>query len=197
MLMNDSSSTRGWIVALLLLGAALLIGAAALLGTRPPAVEITILPPQATATPLPSPTAMPVMVYVTGAVMRPESLVSLPAGSRVEDAIEAAGGAVPGADLTAVNQAARVKDGDQVHIPRAGETTALATPGLVLVAINSATSDELEALPGVGPSLAAAIIAYRDSFGPFHGLEELDAVDGVGPRMLETLAPLVSFEQSG
>lgn len=195
--MNDSGSTRGWIVALLLLGAALLAGAAALLGSRPQPVEITILPAAATATPTASPPPAPVMVYVTGAVARPESLVSLPAGSRVEDAIAAAGGAQASADLTAINQAARVRDGDQVHVPQTGETAVLATPGFRLVYINSAETEELETLPGVGPALAAAILAYRASAGPFLSLEDLDAVDGIGPRMLETLGPLVSFEQNG
>lgn len=195
--MNESASTRSWIVALLLLGAALLIGAAALISSKPQPVEITILPPAATATATTSPTPAPVMVYVTGAVARPESLVSLPAGSRVEDAIAAAGGPQAGADLAAINQAARVRDGDQVHVPQTGETAVLATPGIRLIYINSAEADELEALPGVGPSLAAAILAYRANIGPFVSLEDLDAVDGIGPRMLETLGPLISFEQDG
>ncbi len=193
--MNESASTRAWIVSFLLLGAALFIGAAALLSTRPQPVEITILPPQPTATATASPPPAPVMIYVTGAVVRPESLVALPAGSRVEDAIAAAGGAADGADLTAVNQAARVMDGDQVHVPRTGETTALATASITLVYINTATADELEELPGVGPSLAAAIIAQRETAGPFTSLDDVDAVDGIGPRMLETLGPLLSFEQ--
>ncbi|HYO89962.1 MAG TPA: helix-hairpin-helix domain-containing protein [Candidatus Limnocylindrales bacterium] len=193
--MNESASTRAWIVSLLLLGAALLIGAAALLGTRPQPVEITILPPQPTATATATPPPAPVMIYVTGAVARPESLVSLPAGSRVEDAIAAAGGAQADADLTAVNQAARVMDGDQVHVPHTGETTALATASVNLVYINLATAQELEALPDVGPAMAAAIIARRESVGPFTSLDDLDAIDGVGPRMLETLGPLLSFDQ--
>ncbi len=192
--MNEGTSSRGWILSLLVLAAAVLIGAVALWSSRPQPVAITILPPQPTATPPASPTPAPITVYVTGAVAQPESLVSLPVGSRVQDALDAAGGATANADLTAVNLASRLRDGDQVHVPEAGQGTGLATPNRpATLDINSATAGELEALPEVGPSLAAAIVAWRDANGPFTSLEDLDAVDGVGPRMLETLAPLIRF----
>ena len=192
--MNEKPASRGWILSLLLLAAAVLVGAVALWSSRPQPVAITILPPQPTATPPPSATPAPITVYVTGAVAQPGTLVSLPAGSRVQDAIAGAGGASASADLTAVNLAARVQDGDQVHVPEAGDTTALATPNRpAALDLNTATAEELEALPEVGPSLAAAILAYRDANGPFTSLDDLDAVDGIGPRLLETLAPLVRF----
>jgi len=194
---NDGKSSKGWIAAFLILAVAVLIGAIALWSTRPQPVEITILPPVPTATATDSPPPAPITVYVTGAVVQPASLVSLPAGSRVGDAIQASGGAAANADLTAVNLAAIVRDGDQIHVPAQGETTTLATPGAVVVYINTATAEELEALPEVGPSLAAAIIARREAEGPFTSLDDLDAVDGIGPNLLETLAPLISFEVAG
>ena len=195
--MNEPASTRSWIVAIVLLAIAVLVGAIALWSTRPQPVEITVLPPVPSATPPATETPAPFTVYVTGAVQRPNQLVRLAPGSRVDDSSAAAGGAAANADLSAVNRAARVRDGDQVHVPEVGETTALATPGVTVVFINSATATELEALPGVGPELAAAILAQREQAGPFTSLDDLDAVEGIGPRMLETLAPLVSFETGG
>ncbi len=192
--MTEPTSSRSWIASFVVLALAVLVGAVALWSTRPQPIEITILPPGPSATPAPSLTPGPVTIYVTGAVNQPETLIALPAGSRVEDALAAAGGALPDADLTAVNLAARLRDGDQVHVPRVGETPALATPNAVLVYINSATLDELDSLPGVGPELAAAILAYREAEGSFTSLDDLDAVDGIGPRLLEDLAPLISFE---
>ena len=192
--MNEGASSRGWIVSFLVLATAVLIGAVALWSSRPQPVAITILPPQPTDTPTASPTPAPITVYVTGAVAQPESVVSLPVGSRVRDALDAAGGATANADLTAVNLASRLRDGDQVHVPEAGETTALATANSpATLDINTATAEEMESLPEVGPSLAATILAYRVANGPFASLEDLDAVEGIGPRLLETLAPLIRF----
>ena len=195
--MKSEGSSKGLIASFLILAAAVLIGAVALWSTRPQPVEITILPPVPTATATDSPPPAPITVYVTGAVAQPAMLVSLPAGSRVEDAIRASGGATNDADLTAINLAAVVRDGDQVHVPVLGETTALATPNAVIVSINTADAGELETLPGVGPGLAAAIIAQREAAGPFASLDDLDAVDGIGPRLLETLAPLIRFDEGG
>lgn len=195
--MNGGSSSKGWIASFLILAVAVLIGAVALYSTRPQPVEITILPPVPTATATDSPPPAPITVYVTGAVMQPASLVSLPAGSRVQDAIQASGGPAENADLTAVNLASTLRDGDQIHVPELGETTTVATPNAVVIFINTATAEELDTLPGVGPGLAAAIIAYREAEGPFTSLDDLDAVDGIGPALLETLAPLVSFELTG
>lgn len=195
--MKSEGSSKGWIASFLILAAAVLVGAVALWSTRPQPVEITILPPVPTATATDSPPPAPITVYVTGAVAQPAMLVSLPAGSRVEDAIRASGGATNDADLTAINLAAVMRDGDQVHVPVRGETTALATPNAVIVSINTADAGELETLPGVGPGLAAAIIAQREAAGPFASLDDLDAVDGIGPRLLETLAPLIRFDEGG
>ncbi|MCA9913493.1 MAG: ComEA family DNA-binding protein [Anaerolineae bacterium] len=198
-------SPRGTILAFLIIVIAIAAGAALLLVTRPETIEITINPPQPTSTPEPTATPEPILVYVTGAVHEPETTVSLPYNSRVADAIEAAGGATDDADLSLVNLAAVLRDGDQVHVPPqstageadsdASQVEALPTrPGGEIIAINSATAEELQTLPGIGPSTAAAIIEYREANGAFSSLEDLDNVPGIGPATLETLAPLLVFD---
>ena len=163
--------------------------------TRPQPARITVIPPAPTATAAPSATPSPVTVYVTGAVGKPGSMITLPPGSRVQQAVDAAGGTIEGADLQRVNLAAIVHDGDQVDVPARGVSVTLATPsGGGMIHINQATAEELEALPGVGPALAQAIVEYRTSNGPFATLDALDAVEGIGPGLLETLAPLIAFD---
>jgi competence protein ComEA len=167
-----------------------------LLATRPQPVQITINPPQPTFTPEPTATREPIVVYVTGEVNQPETTVTLPYGSRVQDALDAAGGVTENADMTGVNVAALLRDGDQIHVPAIGaEETVLATPsGGEIIFINRATAEELDALPGVGPALAEAIVAYREENGPFTSMEDLDAVEGIGPGLLADLDGLISFE---
>ena len=146
------------------------------------------------------------VVHVSGAVLAP-GVVTLPAGSRVHQAISAAGGAAAAADLDVLNLAAVAEDGQKIHIPRQGElpggdgagsqgqgsTAAPADAGAgAKVNINTAGVDELDALPKVGPVLAQRIVDWRKEHGPFSAIEDLDAVDGVGPKMLETLLPLVT-----
>ncbi|MFQ3647348.1 MAG: helix-hairpin-helix domain-containing protein [Anaerolineae bacterium] len=170
--------------------------AAVVVLTRPAPVEIVIVPPQPTSTPAPTSTRLPITVYVTGAVNRPNQLVTLPHGSRVQEAITAAGGLTDEAVLSAVNLAGILRDGDQVHVPSAVERVSLPTalPSSQTVAINRATEEELTALPGIGPVLAAQIIAYREANGPFADLTALGEVAGIGERTLEMLAPLVVFD---
>ncbi len=176
-------------------------GAMVFLLRRPPPVTITVIPPGPTATPAPSATPGPIAVYVTGAVATPQIIVSLPYGSRVIDAIEAAGGFTAEADRVRVNQAQVLRDGDQVHVfalqadSDTHEETILATPSdSGTVYINTADQAALESLPRVGPELARRIIAYREQHGPFVTPEDLLAVNGIGPSLLETIAPLISFE---
>lgn len=191
------------LVTLILVGGLIVAGMVVVLQTRPVPVEITIRPPLPTATAAPSATPGPILVYVTGAVGKPETTVSLPAGSRVQDALDAAGGTTDEADLVRVNVAGVLHDGDQVHVPSlveaaTAESTAdvvLATPsGGAKVYINTATLEELQTLPGVGPSTAQKIIDYRTEHGPFKSLDDLDAVSGIGPALLEKIAPFVVFE---
>jgi competence protein ComEA len=138
----------------------------------------------------------------------------VPQGSRLFEALELAGGATAEADLAAVNLAAVVVDGGQVHVPRKGEAVPPAPPadtggpnpsGRVpggsgstgsgmpagMVDLNTADAATLEALPRVGPVLAERIIAWRTEHGPFTRAEDLDAVPGIGPALLEALLPLV------
>jgi competence protein ComEA len=138
------------------------------------------------------------VVHVAGAVNRP-GLYELDDGSRIDDAIAEAGGAKPKAALELVNLAAPVADGQQVLVPlrgapvaAAGESGGPAAPG-VKVSLNSATIEQLDALPGIGPVTAQQIVDFRTANGGFGSIEELDAVPGIGPARLEQLRELVSL----
>ena len=97
------------------------------------------------------------------------------------------------ADLPAVNLAAPLSDGEQIVVPARGAAGAVsASAGSTIVDLNSATAEQLDALPGIGPSTAAKIVAYRQQHGAFHSLEELDAVSGIGPSKLAELKGLVT-----
>jgi len=138
------------------------------------------------------------VVDVEGAVRRP-GLVRLPSGSRVADAVARAGGTTRLADRSAVNLAAPVSDGQQVLVPRRGSAAgtggASAVPGGAApsgpVSLSSATAEQLDALPGVGPVTAQKIVDYRTQHGAFHSVDELDAIPGIGPARLADLRGLV------
>lgn len=163
---------------------------------RPDPVIIEIHPPRPTATPAPTATREPVLVYVTGEVTNPEILVNLPFGSRVSDAVEAAGGFTNDANLSLVNLAGRVRDGDHVHVPSINVShSELPTPaGDARVYINTATQAELESLPDIGAVTARRIIEYRELVGDFADFDDLDQVTGVGPATLEKLQDLIAFD---
>lgn len=166
-----------------------------LLNGRPEPVQILIQPPQPTATSLPTGTPSPVTVYVTGAVTKPDQLITLPAGSRVQDVLTAAGGALSSADLERVNLASVLRDGDQIHVPEQAKPVLLPTANTSgIVDVNRATVEELDALPGVGPELAERIVTYREANGPFADLNALDAVEGIGPSILEDIQNFVRFD---
>jgi competence protein ComEA len=137
-----------------------------------------------------------IYVDVVGAVRRP-GLYRLRAGARVADALRRAGGPTPKAQLELVNLAALIADGEQVVVPRrgaavvaAGGAAGAATSGPVH--LNSATVEQLDELPGVGPVTAQKIIDYRTQHGGFGSVDELDAVPGIGPARLADLRPLVA-----
>lgn len=141
-------------------------------------------------------------VHVAGAVATP-GVLTLPAGSRVADAVRAAGGLLPDADPGALNLARPLNDGEQIVVPALGPVPAgvdgEAPPGGGgatttdgRMDLNRATATELEELPGVGPVLAGRIVAYRDEHGPFTSVGELREVSGIGERIFQSLAELVA-----
>jgi competence protein ComEA len=135
------------------------------------------------------------VVDVAGAVQRP-GLVHLAQGTRVADALAAAGGVTAKADVALVNLAAPLADGEQVVVPARGVGSAgaaAAGPGSppAPVDLNTATPEQLDTLPGIGPATAAKIVDFRQQHGPFHSVEELEAVPGIGPARIEQLKGLV------
>ena len=135
---------------------------------------------------------------MVGAVANP-GLYQLDEGSRIDDAIRKAGGATPKAELALVNLASPVADGQQVLVPKKGEAAvAGSAPGAAAgtgqrVHLNSATLEQLDSLPGVGPVTAQGILDYRTEHGAFQSVDELDAVPGIGPARLERLKELVDL----
>ncbi len=138
-----------------------------------------------------------VVVDVVGAVRR-EGLQQLPEGSRIADALARAGGATTRADLAQVNLAAPLADGEQVVVPTRGKAGAASaaggTAGLPAgpVHLSTATLEQLDALPGIGPVTAQKILAYRQQHGAFSSIDELDAISGIGPARIEQLKGLVA-----
>jgi competence protein ComEA len=140
------------------------------------------------------------VVHVVGAVRRP-GLYRLADGARIADALRRAGGAAKRADLSLVNLAAPVSDGTQVVVPRrappsTGGSAAPADPGAAPAAgpihLNTATVEQLDELPGVGPVTAQKIVDYREQHGAFSSVDDLDAIPGIGPARLEQLRELVA-----
>ena len=205
-----SAGAIKWLGAgLALLGAAGLAIAGILLlagGNDVAPVMITAPEPTAVATERPAPK---VRVHVSGAVMAP-GVYEMGDDGRVLDAIAAAGGVQPRADLASINLALRVQDEAKYHVPLLGESqvptgstvsaTGSVSPAsaqgaggiLSPVNLNSAAADDLEALPGVGPVMAARIIAYREANGPFTSIDDVENVPGIGPKTLESIRPLAT-----
>ena len=160
---------------------------------------------------LPAPTKEPIAVHVIGAVPRP-GLYEFAEGARIQDAIDAAGGLLASASVDTINLAALLEDGQQLDIPyKAGEEpttsnsnddTSLELPGATeessagssqdLININTASVEELDSLPGIGPTIAQRIIDYRDENGPFQTIEDILNVSGVGPSTFDQIKDLIT-----
>lgn len=155
------------------------------------------------------PTAPGLWVHVVGAVRHP-GLVELAAGARVSDAIGAAGGLLGNASAASVNLARKVTDGEQLVVPTeaeaqrgggggaaisatggAGGTPAAPGTSAGPIDLNSATAEQLDTLPGVGPATALKIVADRETNGPFGSVDDLGRVSGIGPKKLEQLKDLI------
>jgi competence protein ComEA len=184
---------RSIVVASIGLFLALAVGGRLLLrggDTAPPLVR-----PVAAARTEPSARAR-LVVHVVGAVRRP-GLYRLAQGSRVADALARAGGATRKAQVELVNLAAPIADGEQIVVPRrgalaAGAVGAAGTGPVGPVHLSTATLEQLDGLPGVGPVTAQKILDYRREHGAFGSVDELDAVPGIGPARLDELRGLVA-----
>lgn len=193
--MTEGSRTfeRRWVALLAVVGAmAAVVGFGLSARARPRALALALPPRTPAGSVAPGPS---VHVHVAGAVSRP-GLYGLPARSRVDDAIRAAGGPRLDADLDAVNLAAFVRDGDKVLVPARGSPGSAAAGGDAGAArrplnLNTAGEAELDALPGIGPALAQRIVAWRTEHGPFRTIRDLGRVPGIGPRKLSEIEGLV------
>ncbi|MDE3091565.1 MAG: helix-hairpin-helix domain-containing protein [Chloroflexota bacterium] len=200
--MNDSLARYRPYVAMLFLFVVVLVGTIIVL-RRPEPAALTIVTP----TPRPTATLASIIVDVRGAVAKP-GVYTLAAGSRVQDALAQAGDVLPNAETRNLNLARRLNDGEQIYIPTIGEaTTAPPAPTgksaqlnaptktpLGKINVNTATLEELDALPGIGPSIAQRIIDYRNQNGSFKKIDDLKKVRGVGDALFDQIRDLVTLQ---
>jgi competence protein ComEA len=179
--------------------AVLLFAASKLLAA--PSSDVALAPPAAPPTETAKAAPTQLVVDVVGAVRRP-GLYRLAEGARIADAVARAGGATRKANLSLINLAAPLADGQQVVVPGQGAAAgasvapvgSTAGPGVASgpVHLNAATLEQLDSLPGVGPVTAQKILDYRQKHGSFSSVDELDAVPGIGPARMEQLKDLVA-----
>ena len=188
----------GWALALGVICGLLGAGIILLVSRPPGGSAITLLPP---------PSPVPLVVYVSGAVTRPD-IYTMPVGSRLRDAIQAAGGLSSQADPQNLNLAAFLEDGMKIQVAQIVKTpivpgamtgtSNLSATGLSqgvassLVNINTASQQELDTLAGIGPALAQRIIAYRTAKGPFTKIEDIQNVSGIGAVTFEKIKDLIT-----
>lgn len=171
--------------------AALALGGVVAVARLRAAVPVPIAVVEETSAPTPIPL---VVVDVAGAVARP-GVVRLSYGTRVGDAIAAAGGITPDADLSSLNRAALLRDGARVYVPHLGETApagSLGSDAETKIDLNHASADELDSLPGIGPTTAARIVRSRDQ-RPFARVEELQTRGLVSARVLADIRDLLTL----
>jgi len=196
------------------IAAVAIVAALAALIFRPPhpvdAITVQSPSPQQRASRIFRTATPSIVVYVAGEVARP-GVYRFAAEARATDAIARAGGVKPGADIVAVNLAAPLHDGDEIAVPKEGDAprprhsrtparaprsrtsrqphVAHAEPAPQSIDLNAADESELQALPGIGPALAARIVAYRETNGPFASVDELADVSGITPNILDAIIP--------
>jgi competence protein ComEA len=152
------------------------------------------------------PTAEPIIIHVVGAVKNP-GVYSLPQESRTLDAVEAAGGYLPAADQGVLNLAGYLEDGDRISVPETITVTqsriSFANPQVELpvqpaeelININQAAQTELESLPGIGEVRSSQIIAYREEYGFFTSIDQIQKVPGIGPKIFENIQAYITVDQ--
>ena len=170
---------------------------------RPEPAALTIITP----TPRPTPTTASIIVDVRGAVAKP-GVYTLTAGSRVQDALAQAGDVLPNAETRTLNLARKVNDGEQIYVPTVGDATvpppaasgksnpsnaATKTP-IGIINLNTATLEELDALPGIGPSIAQRIIDFRTQNGAFEKIEDVKKVRGIGDALFSAIKDRITVQ---
>ena len=222
--MNDSWLDRNRNVVFIVLALLAAVGAAVFYVRQPSQEPIVIVPaqeadeptPTATLPPPPPPTPSPVRIYITGAVLNSD-VYFLPAGSIVKDVVQAAGGFAPNANRDGINLALELQDQQQIHVPIEGEDNppppiqggpadapktdeSQQSPGQVqpaaggVINLNTATLDQLDTLPGIGPAIAKRIIEYRDSIGGFAAIDQITQVSGIGESTFAKIKDQITVE---